>query len=100
MANVAIIGGGIGGLTLANALKKADPKITFKVFERDQDIQSRKQGYALGLNGAGGLLALKRLGLYEQIQKLARPATDFSFLTSSGKRLMTFRPVPGTQYYT
>ncbi len=100
MKKAIIVGAGIGGLTLANALSRVAPQIKFHVFERDADVASRKQGYALGLNGAGGLKALQRLGLYDEVKKVARPAADFSFFTSQGKRLLTFRPVIDTPYYT
>ncbi|KAF2172651.1 hypothetical protein M409DRAFT_62405 [Zasmidium cellare ATCC 36951] len=44
---VLIMGAGIGGLCLAQALKKAS--IPFRVFERDQAVDSRPQGYRLKL---------------------------------------------------
>ncbi|KAF4429940.1 cercosporin toxin biosynthesis protein [Fusarium austroafricanum] len=44
---VLIMGAGIGGLCLAQALKKAN--IPFRVFERDAAVDSRPQGYRLKL---------------------------------------------------
>ncbi|KAN0037899.1 hypothetical protein ACTA71_000070 [Dictyostelium dimigraforme] len=48
---VLIIGGGLGGLVLANILKREN--ISFKIFERDTSEKSRIQGYLIGLNKIG-----------------------------------------------
>lgn len=45
---VLIIGAGIGGLTLAQALRKQG--IEFSIFERDTSENSRKQGWAIGIH--------------------------------------------------
>lgn len=58
--NVAVIGGGLGGLAFAQGMKAlAGYKVT--VFERDMDQMSRSQGYQIGLNeaGIGALGAIK-----------------------------------------
>ncbi|EIE81267.1 hypothetical protein G6F46_010539 [Rhizopus delemar] len=54
LQKVLIVGGGISGLTLANALKHQG--IPFVVYERDESPQSRTQGWSLSL-----YLALKHL---------------------------------------
>jgi 2-polyprenyl-6-methoxyphenol hydroxylase-like FAD-dependent oxidoreductase len=48
---VAIIGGGMGGLCLANGLKKAG--ISVAVYERDQSPDARPQGYRIHINPQG-----------------------------------------------
>jgi 2-polyprenyl-6-methoxyphenol hydroxylase-like FAD-dependent oxidoreductase len=48
---VAIIGGGLGGLCLANGLKKAG--ISVAVYERDQSPESRPQGYRIHIDPKG-----------------------------------------------
>jgi 2-polyprenyl-6-methoxyphenol hydroxylase-like FAD-dependent oxidoreductase len=48
---VAIIGGGLGGLCLANGLKKAG--ISVAVYERDQSPESRPQGYRIHIDPQG-----------------------------------------------
>ena len=46
--NIAIVGGGIGGLTLAQLLKQEGIKVT--VYERDESEENRIQGYAIGID--------------------------------------------------
>lgn len=48
---ILIIGAGLGGLTLAQSLKKAS--IPFRLFERDPTSTWRPQGYRLRINGDG-----------------------------------------------
>ena len=56
---VAIIGGGIGGAALALALGQRG--IPYKIFEKDENMNTRRQGYALTLQQGGS--ALRALGL-------------------------------------
>ncbi len=49
--HVLIIGGGIGGLCLAQGLKKSG--IDVSVYERDLSAQSRSQGYRIHINSDG-----------------------------------------------
>jgi 2-polyprenyl-6-methoxyphenol hydroxylase-like FAD-dependent oxidoreductase len=49
--HVLIIGGGIGGLCLAQGLKKAG--ISFAVYERDRTLDARLQGYRLNIEPVG-----------------------------------------------
>jgi 2-polyprenyl-6-methoxyphenol hydroxylase-like FAD-dependent oxidoreductase len=62
--DVSIIGGGIGGLAAALALQLVNPHLKVKVFERDNQMSDRRQGYGLTLtNNKSGPLA--KLGLLE-----------------------------------
>ncbi|CAF0759774.1 unnamed protein product [Rotaria sordida] len=50
---VLIIGGGLGGLALAQLLLQSSSSIKVLVFERDRDENSREQGYCIGLDSMG-----------------------------------------------
>lgn len=47
-SHILIIGAGIGGLTLAQALRKQN--ISFEIFDRDEGEHSRRQGWAIGIH--------------------------------------------------
>ena len=51
--HVIIIGGGIGGLALAQGLKKSG--VSVAVYERDRTRTDRVQGYRVHINPAGSL---------------------------------------------
>lgn len=70
--HVLIIGGGIGGLCLAQGLKKHG--IPFTVFERDPTPNYRSQGYRLRINSVG----------YEALQANLFPEDFEVFLRSAG----------------
>lgn len=46
--HVLIIGAGLGGLSLAQSLRKQE--ISFEIFERDADEDARFQGWAIALH--------------------------------------------------
>jgi 2-polyprenyl-6-methoxyphenol hydroxylase-like FAD-dependent oxidoreductase len=68
---IAIVGGGPGGLTLANllALKGAN----LRVYERDANKDVRVQGATLDLHEESGLEALRRAGLLNAFYANYRP---------------------------
>ncbi|MCA2223957.1 FAD-dependent oxidoreductase [Nonomuraea aurantiaca] len=51
--DVAVIGGGIGGLCLAQGLKRAGVRVT--VYERDRTADSRLQGFRLNIEPTGSI---------------------------------------------
>jgi 2-polyprenyl-6-methoxyphenol hydroxylase-like FAD-dependent oxidoreductase len=53
LLHVVIIGGGIGGLTLAQGLKRSG--VSVAVYERDRAITDRVQGYRVHINPTGSL---------------------------------------------
>ena len=88
--NVAIVGGGIGGLTLAHLLH--DSGIDVTIYERDIDEHSREQGFYIGLNKTG-LPALKKItdrvnGLSAMLQE-ASSGSSFFIVNAALNELMT-----------
>ena len=71
---VAIIGGGPGGLTLARLLQQNG--VNVKVYERDADQHFRQQGATLDLHHESGLYALRKCGLMEEFKKNYRPGAE------------------------
>lgn len=72
--NVAIVGGGPGGLTLARLLQQKN--ITVKVYERDLNENARVQGSPLDLHQDSGLAALREAGLMDEFKKNFLPGAD------------------------
>src|SRR5208282_2275800 len=75
---VIIIGAGLGGLALAQGLKKAN--IPFSIYERDTTKDVRLQGYRLRINPDGA--AALRKALPDDLWKLFQ---DTCALTPLGK---------------
>jgi 2-polyprenyl-6-methoxyphenol hydroxylase-like FAD-dependent oxidoreductase len=65
---IAVIGAGLGGLTLARVLQQHG--IQAAVFERDASPAVRTQGGMLDIHEDSGQLALHAAGLYEQFRDL------------------------------
>lgn len=72
--NIAIIGGGPGGLTLARLLQIKGA--TVKVYERDFSRAVRAQGATLDLHYESGLKALEEAGLMDAFKANYRPNAD------------------------
>lgn len=75
MMKVAIIGGGIGGLTTAAALHKIG--IEAHVYERAKSFQPIGAGIGIGSNA---MLALQKIGVAENIIKAGMPLYEQRFL--------------------
>ena len=93
---VIIVGAGLGGLTLGNLLHASNKNIHFQIYERDADSSSRSQGYSISMKEPGGLVPLRRLGLYEDTLKFSSVIEKFSFITPAGKPLLTLQENPGS----
>lgn len=71
---IAIIGAGPGGLTLARLLQMQGAKV--KVFERDINQFARVQSATLNLNEGSGLSALRAAGLMDAFELAYRPGAE------------------------
>ena len=67
---IAIVGGGIGGLTAALALRARGLSVT--VFEQADELREIGAGFSLFPNAA---LLLQRIGLADEIAKIGSPNT-------------------------
>ena len=87
--HVIIIGGGIGGLTLAQGLKKSG--VSAAVYERDRTRTDRVQGYRVHINLTGSLALHECLSarLFEAFTRMCgRPARGIRFVTEQIKVLL------------
>jgi 2-polyprenyl-6-methoxyphenol hydroxylase-like FAD-dependent oxidoreductase len=71
---VAIVGGGPGGLTLSRLLQLKG--ISVKVYERDADKHARVQGSPLDLHDGSGLAAITRADLLNEFKNNFMPGAD------------------------
>jgi salicylate hydroxylase len=94
---IAVIGAGISGLTFAAAMQRFSPETQVDVYERDQSLTSRPQGYSLGLKGDLGLAVLKTLGLYEPLAQEIVTITNFVFCNQRGQHLLEL-PATGDEH--
>jgi salicylate hydroxylase len=86
--HVIIIGGGIGGLTLAQGLKKCS--ISFAVYERDRTPIDRVQGYRVHINPTGSAALHECLPphLFDTfVRTCGKPSQGIHFVTERMKVL-------------
>jgi salicylate hydroxylase len=89
--HVVIIGGGIGGLTLAQGLKKSGASVA--VYERDRTVTDRVQGYRVRISAAGSLALHECLPqrLFEAFANTCgKPFQGISFVTERMQVLASF----------
>jgi salicylate hydroxylase len=84
LLRIAIVGGGIGGLTAALALRARGLDVT--VFEQTEVLREIGAGVSIHPNAA---LLLKRIGLDDQLQKIGSPASGIVLRTSQGEPFTT-----------
>ncbi len=82
--NVAIVGGGIAGLTTAIALREAGFEAT--VFDRVKDVTAVQIGAGVGL-ALNATRVMRALGLLDQLREVAAPGERFEFRDRKGKLL-------------
>ena len=71
---IAIVGGGPGGLTLARLLQLTGANV--KVYERDFSKDARVQGSPLDMHEESGLAALRKANLLDAFKRNFRPGAD------------------------
>jgi 2-polyprenyl-6-methoxyphenol hydroxylase-like FAD-dependent oxidoreductase len=87
--HVVIIGGGIGGLTLAQGLKKSG--VSVAVYERDRTRTDREQGYRVHINPVGSLALYECLppALFALfVRTCGTPSAGIRFFTEQMKVLL------------
>ena len=83
---IAIVGGGPGGLTLARLLQNKG--VNVKVYERDKNRNVRVQGATLDLHFENGLKAIEACGLMDAFKAKYRPGNDrYRVVDKAGKIL-------------
>ncbi|WP_426751879.1 FAD-dependent monooxygenase [Myxococcus sp. Y35] len=80
--HVLVAGAGIGGLTLACALRRAGLSVT--VFERSEALRWVGAGLTVQMNATA---ALRRIGLCDEVAKAGACPTDSAILRPSGSAL-------------
>jgi 2-polyprenyl-6-methoxyphenol hydroxylase-like FAD-dependent oxidoreductase len=88
--NIAIVGGGPGGLTLARLLQMRGADVA--VYERDQSREARVQGSALDLHEDSGLAALETAGLIDAFWANHRSDLDRLRLTDQNGTVLHDHP--------
>src|SRR5579885_2480751 len=87
MSKALIIGGGIGGLTAALALRHVGIDVT--VFERSHTAREQGAGLTLWLNA---VRLLQKLGLEEALREIGMPLKQVCFYAQDGT-LLTERDI-------
>lgn len=82
---VAIIGGGPGGLTLARLLQLK--KANVKIYERDLNKNARVQGSPLDLHDGSGLAAIYKAHLFEEFKNNFLPGADKTLIVNEQAKI-------------
>lgn len=97
---VAVAGGGLGGLCLAQGLRRHGVDVI--VYERDASAARRRQGYRLHLDARAGLALRECLPpqLFELFQHTCgTPSTRFTVVSEKLRELRVIHGTPGVDTY-
>lgn len=90
---IAIIGGGLGGLTLARVLHVHG--ISATVFEAEASPDARGQGGLLDIHEYNGQLALKAAELYEEFRALIQAEAESQYVLDKDANILLYEPDKG-----
>jgi 2-polyprenyl-6-methoxyphenol hydroxylase-like FAD-dependent oxidoreductase len=91
---VLIIGGGLGGLALAQLLLQSSSSIEVLIFERDENDNSRDQGYCIGLDPTGLDVLNKIRALDDLLADQSGGYYELSYFRLVNKYLHTLFNIP------
>jgi 2-polyprenyl-6-methoxyphenol hydroxylase-like FAD-dependent oxidoreductase len=83
---IAIVGGGPGGLTLARLLQLKG--VSVKVYERDLNKDARVQGSPLDMHEGSGMSALREANLVDEFNKNVRIGADKKIIVNENAEVL------------